>query len=835
MMVTLDVNGVAVNGKHKVLLCASFFYFRIPREKWEERADAIVAAGYNTVDIYFPWNYHETAPGTYRFDGDADADAFLALCAKKGLMIIARPGPYICSEWDGGALPAWIAAKGNVRSADPQFLAATKTWYDRILPVIKKYEYDGQGGVILVQLDNELDFFDCPDPEKYIGALRDMAKESGICVPLFACAGQLNALRAGGLTKGVYPTYNFYPDSLNAGYDGVLRYYADTLGEMGYPLLISETNRDAFLLRREYAAGAKLLGAYNQVGGSNFGFTPSVNNWGAPLAFLSTQYDFESLITTLGEYSADIDRQRIFSSFLLLMGERGAAALPYRGSVDVRAEFTAAEQSNALELPGGGVIVCLSSFGGEGKATVTACGHTVTAHMRENESIFLPFGVPFGAVTVECANCEPIGFDGHTLTFHTDFAPYARINGKEFTADGETDGVAVRFISDEKAAVFGRENAMRAPKSHVTYAADIVRPAEASLPFAYAADGVEPLDAVGVYRGYAEYTATAPVGKKLFLEYASDIVTAYIDGKYFDTRVVGGTCVEYPATETGNVRFTVEKWGNSNFDDSRCPSMRLVCRKGAHGLYAVEREEVLRQMRFTVGDAYGESATERDRDPQTMLCNNAWNTTRMPAVCNYSFETARTGDKLYLCSGSDSELCVFVDGKRAGTVDYTYFDLTPFAPKGKRITVTAQYRKRHWAEEVGDLRLLQLKCVPAQTSVAQEKDFAALQAPVGNTVALPFALEKGKSYRTAFALRESADVYVDLCLRDCKATAMANGRVAARIMGEWSGAPTMVGGDSKARFYLPAEWTKQDRRITLFIECVGENPAVEKIEITQKN
>ncbi|MDE7395162.1 MAG: beta-galactosidase, partial [Clostridiales bacterium] len=394
-MVALSGKGVSVNGEYKVLVCASFFYFRIPKTQWAERADALVSAGYNTVDVYFPWNWHELEPGVYRFDGDADVDEFLKICADRGLMIVARPGPYICSEWDNGALPAWIAAKGNLRSADKMFLADVKKWYDQILPHIKKFEYNGKGGVILLQLDNELDFFDCPDPDTYIGALRDMALAHGISVPLFACAGQLCAPNAGGKTKGVAPTYNFYPNSFDETYDSVMRYYADALQEQNLPLLISETNRDAFLLRREFASGAKLLGAYNQVGGSNFGFTESVNNWGQPLSFLTAMYDFWSLVTTLGEYSGDIDRQRIFNGFLRAVPEIGAA-VPYHGDIKVNATFTAAEQSNALQLPSGGVVVCVSDFSGDGTAEVTACGHTVKLSMIKEESIFLPFNVKFG-------------------------------------------------------------------------------------------------------------------------------------------------------------------------------------------------------------------------------------------------------------------------------------------------------------------------------------------------------------------------------------------------------------------------------------------------------
>lgn len=49
---------------------------------------------------YVPWNFHEPVPGQYDFGGDADLEHFLQLCQDIGLLVIMRPGPYICAEWD---------------------------------------------------------------------------------------------------------------------------------------------------------------------------------------------------------------------------------------------------------------------------------------------------------------------------------------------------------------------------------------------------------------------------------------------------------------------------------------------------------------------------------------------------------------------------------------------------------------------------------------------------------------------------------------------------------------------------------------------------------------
>lgn len=49
---------------------------------------------------YVPWNYHEEVPGLYNFSGDRDLEHFLKLAQDVGLLVILRPGPYICAEWD---------------------------------------------------------------------------------------------------------------------------------------------------------------------------------------------------------------------------------------------------------------------------------------------------------------------------------------------------------------------------------------------------------------------------------------------------------------------------------------------------------------------------------------------------------------------------------------------------------------------------------------------------------------------------------------------------------------------------------------------------------------
>jgi len=59
--------------------------------------------------VYVPWNLHEPMPGQHRYTGFADLESFLGVAHELGLMVLLRPGPYICAEWDFGGLPWWLA------------------------------------------------------------------------------------------------------------------------------------------------------------------------------------------------------------------------------------------------------------------------------------------------------------------------------------------------------------------------------------------------------------------------------------------------------------------------------------------------------------------------------------------------------------------------------------------------------------------------------------------------------------------------------------------------------------------------------------------------------
>ena len=50
------------------------------------------------MQTYVPWNLHEPRPGELVWTGFADLQRFLQLAQSAGLLVLLRPGPYICAE-----------------------------------------------------------------------------------------------------------------------------------------------------------------------------------------------------------------------------------------------------------------------------------------------------------------------------------------------------------------------------------------------------------------------------------------------------------------------------------------------------------------------------------------------------------------------------------------------------------------------------------------------------------------------------------------------------------------------------------------------------------------
>ena len=197
MAVTYDRNSFLVEGKRVFLTSGSIHYFRTPRAYWRDRLAKAKAAGLNTIQFYVAWNWHEYEPDRFDFTGERDLDHFMALAEELDLYLVARPGPYICAEWDFGGFPAWLMQKAGIqlRRYDPIYLKYVDRYMENVLPIIAarqagRPEREGKpGGVILAQAENELSLVSPDDAALYMRHLTALYRRLGITVPLITCEG----------------------------------------------------------------------------------------------------------------------------------------------------------------------------------------------------------------------------------------------------------------------------------------------------------------------------------------------------------------------------------------------------------------------------------------------------------------------------------------------------------------------------------------------------------------------------------------------------------------------------------------------------------------------
>jgi beta-galactosidase GanA len=364
--VSFDRYSLLVDGQRVPIWSGEFHPFRLPSPSlWLDVLHKMKANGYNAVIIYVSWNFHSPAPGVYDFTGVRDLDRFLDLAAEAGLYVIARPGPYINAEVDGGGYPGWLAVTpGRARTSDPDYLAHADEYLTAVNAVIGRHLYTkGQGTVVLYQLENEYaSFVTSATGKDYMAHLYAKVRADGIDVPLFHNdKGRNGYWVPGGFDTGGeqgrylyafdgYPSPSSTPPDWGyfgtGGAKGGSTASPDTpgftaefgggwfdpwggaeFGGLGYGE--SRRTRDAAFERRFYltnlANGIKVHNVYMTFGGTSWGWLP------APVVY--TSYD----------YGAAIDEARNQTSKLLPMRQIGAmlATFPDLAELD-RAEDTAA-------------------------------------------------------------------------------------------------------------------------------------------------------------------------------------------------------------------------------------------------------------------------------------------------------------------------------------------------------------------------------------------------------------------------------------------------------------------------------------------------------------
>ena len=210
--VTLGLNSrfLTLDGKPWLPVSGEFHFSRYPRAQWEDEILKMKAAGVNVVSTYVIWIHHEEIRGQFDWTGQRDLRAFAQLCAKHGMYVIARIGPWDHAEVRNGGLPDWVLQQGPTRENDPKYLASVRAWYGQIGDQLKGLLWKDGGPVIAIQLENEYSKRGPRAGEAHILELKKIALSSGLDVPLYLVTGWDDAVVP---PRAVIPVYGGYPDA----------------------------------------------------------------------------------------------------------------------------------------------------------------------------------------------------------------------------------------------------------------------------------------------------------------------------------------------------------------------------------------------------------------------------------------------------------------------------------------------------------------------------------------------------------------------------------------------------------------------------------------------
>ncbi|WP_373598931.1 glycoside hydrolase family 35 protein [Paraclostridium bifermentans] len=305
-----------LNDKKIKIISGALHYFRVVPEYWTDRLEKLKALGCNTVETYVPWNFHEPKEGVFDFEGQKDLAKFTKLAQDLGLLVILRPTPYICAEWEFGGLPAWLLKYPSirVRSNCEIFLNSVDKYFAELFKHIYPLQATQGGPIIMMQIENEYGSFG--NNKIYLKNLKNMMIKYGCEVPLFTSDGAWREVLESGtiLDEDVLPTVNF--GSKTKEQFGYFKEFLEK-NNLEKPMMCMEfwlgwfSNWGQEFKRRDAQDAANELkdmldmghvNFYMYHGGTNFGF---YNGCCCPdeISPQTTNYDYDALLNEHGEFT----------------------------------------------------------------------------------------------------------------------------------------------------------------------------------------------------------------------------------------------------------------------------------------------------------------------------------------------------------------------------------------------------------------------------------------------------------------------------------------------------------------------------------------------------
>ncbi len=186
------------DGSPFFVIASDYQFYRDRRANWEDRLAKLRRAGVNTITFYIPWRHHLCLEGgkpTFDFTGrtkdSRDVVGFLQRVEAAGLLMIAKPGPFVHSELNVGGLPDLVCPSLNPEVPparrhhggpvtwcydatdlpapfDQRFDALVHQWLAAVHELLAPYVRPGSP-LIALQLNDETVYCSSNDPPWQIG------------------------------------------------------------------------------------------------------------------------------------------------------------------------------------------------------------------------------------------------------------------------------------------------------------------------------------------------------------------------------------------------------------------------------------------------------------------------------------------------------------------------------------------------------------------------------------------------------------------------------------------------------------------------------------------
>ena len=306
---------VWLDGREFVLLSGAIHYFRTLPEQWRDRMQMLKSCGFNTVETYAAWHLHEKQEGEFDFSQRLDLAAFIRLAGEMGLMVILRPGPYICSECDLGGMPGWLLGKSGIRlrCSNPVFMDYACRYLREVMAQVRPLLCTNGGPVIAIQVENEYGSYG--RDKKYLQAIADCIRENGGDVQLFTSDGATEVMLANGTLPDIPATVNYRnrPRANLAALASIDTGYANAPVTMELwngkawhwgKMPFHHEDEDVAQDYREILEDGSSVNSYMFHGGTNFGFTSGANFFNGQYCPLLTSYEVDSLLDEGGNPTA---------------------------------------------------------------------------------------------------------------------------------------------------------------------------------------------------------------------------------------------------------------------------------------------------------------------------------------------------------------------------------------------------------------------------------------------------------------------------------------------------------------------------------------------------